>query len=315
MKSIRRRSIAAALAAASILVAAGCGGSSTSDKPATQTTAALSADQFRQQADAVCADIDTKVSALGEPTSEADIVPFLEKGLAVQNEQLTRLKAITPPSELKAAYDEALGLLQQQTDLITEAKDKIAGGTAAATVLAEYTPKLNDIEAKAKQKASELGLTKCGDTNGTQDGTATATSSVPTTAPVDTTSAPPVTPGQTVGTATFVADIQTFAQTLTQFGLTLQAAADGPDALKQRSSLLRSQLDDFDTVTAKMSGYTVDVPALETKRAAIVAASPDISRLGRELLDAAEAGDATKVASIASEFTTALQRLQTAASS
>jgi len=112
MKSIRRRSIAAALAAASILVAAGCGGSKTSDKPVTQTTAALSADQFRQQADAICADIDTKVDALGEPTSEADIVSYLEKGLAVQNEQLTRLRALTPPADLKAAYDEAVGLLQ-----------------------------------------------------------------------------------------------------------------------------------------------------------------------------------------------------------
>lgn len=312
MKSIRRRSIAAALAAASILVAAGCGGSKTSDKPATQTTAALTADQFRQQADAVCADIDVKVEALGEPSSEADIVPFLEKGLAVQAEQLTRLRALTPPAELKAAYDVALGLLQQQTDTITQAKDRIAGGEAATTVLAELSPKLDDLETQAKQKAAELGLTKCGDTDGSDSGA--TTESLTTTPPADTTAAPPTT-GQTVGTATFVADIQTFAQTLTQFGLTLQAAADGPDALKQRSSLLRSQLDSFDEVTAKMGGYTVDVPALETKRAAIVAASPDISRLGRELLDAAEAGDAGRVASIASEFTTALQRLQTAAAS
>jgi len=312
MKSIRRRSIAAALAAASILVAAGCGGSKTSDKPVTQTTAALSADQFRQQADAICADIDTKVDALGEPTSEADIVSYLEKGLAVQNEQLTRLRALTPPADLKAAYDEALGLLQQQTDTITQAKERISGGESATTVLAELSPKLDELESQAKQKAAELGLTKCGDTGGTSTGA--TTESLTPTAPVDTTATAP-TPGQTVGTATFVADIQTFAQTLTQFGLTLQAAADGPDALKKNSTLLRSQLDDFDSITAKMGGYTVDVPALETKRAAIVAASPDISRLGRELLDAAEAGDASKVASIAQEFTTALQRLQTAAAS
>jgi len=179
-------------------------------------------------------------------------------------------------------------------------------------VLAELSPKLDELESQAKQKAAELGLTKCGDTGGTSTGA--TTESLTPTAPVDTTATAP-TPGQTVGTATFVADIQTFAQTLTQFGLTLQAAADGPDALKKNSTLLRSQLDDFDSITAKMGGYTVDVPALETKRAAIVAASPDISRLGRELLDAAEAGDASRVASIAQEFTTALQRLQTAAAS
>lgn len=313
MKSIRRRSIAAALAAASILVAAGCGGSSSSDAPATQSTAALSADQFRQQADAVCADIDTKIDALGEPTSEADIVGYLERGLTIQAEQLTRLRALTPPAELKAAYDEALGLLQQQTDTITEAKNRIDGGESAVAVIGEYTQKLDDLETQAKQKATELGLTECGRDDNDTSTTGATTSAVTTAPPADTTAAPPA--GGTVGTATFVADIQTFAQTLTQFGLTLQAAADGPDALKERSTLLRSQLDEFDRITAKMGGYTVDVPALETKRAAIVAASPDISRLGRDLLDAAEAGDASRVTQIAAEFTTALQRLQTAAAS
>jgi hypothetical protein len=116
-----------------------------------------------------------------------------------------------------------------------------------------------------------------------------------------------------VDTATFVADVQTFAQVLTQFGLTLQAAAEGPDALRARSALMRQQLDDFDAATARMASYTVDVPALEQRRAAIVAASPDISRLGRELLDAAVAGDTAAVTRIAGEFTTALERLRTAA--
>lgn len=311
MSPIRRRSIAAALAAASLLVAAGCGGSSSSsDTPATQTTAALSADAFRQQADAICKDIDAKIEALGEPSSEADLLPFIDKGLALQTEQITRLKALTPPAELKTGFDQALALLQQQSDIITQAKTRISGGESALTVIGSLSPQLDPLEEQAKQKAAELGLVECGKDSGT------STTSTTATPPADTTTAvTPPTPGQVVGTSVFVADIQTFAQALTQFGLTLQAAADGPDALKERSTLLRSQLDDFDRVTTKMAGYTVDVPALETKRAAIVEASPDISRLGRDLLDAAEAGDASRVASIASEFTTALQRLQTAAAS
>jgi|GEM_PF-3253687 len=131
-----------------------------------------------------------------------------------------------------------------------------------------------------------------------------------TTAPV---TSSPSSPGRVVDTATFVQDVQAFAQTLTQFGLTLQAAAEGPEALRARSSLLRQQLDQFDAVAARMGGYTVDVPALESRRAAIVAASPDISRLGRELLDAAEAGDASRVQQIATQFTAALERLRDAA--
>lgn len=147
----------------------------------------------------------------------------------------------------------------------------------------------------------------------------TTTPPLTTTTPATTSSTTPATtpqstaPGRVVDTATFVRDVQAFAQTLTQFGLTLQAAAEGPDALKARSSLLRQQLDEFDAVTTRMSSYTVDVPTLETRRAAIVAAAPDISRLGRQLLDAAEAGDSSRVTQIASEFTAALERLRTAA--
>lgn len=120
-------------------------------------------------------------------------------------------------------------------------------------------------------------------------------------------------PGGTVDVATFVSDLQDFAQTLTQFGLTLQAAAEGPAALRARSATMRSQLDRFDQITAKMAGYHVDMPSLDKRRAAIVAASPDVSRLGRELLDAAEANDAPRIQRVAQEFIKAIERLRDAA--
>lgn len=151
-------------------------------------------------------------------------------------------------------------------------------------------------------------------------GTVPSTPSLPTTpttpvtgATAPTTAQSPETPGGTVSPAAFVTDVQAFAQTLTRFGLTLQAAAEGPEALRARSAAMRSQLDDLDTIVARMGSYRVEAPVLEERRAAIVAASPDVSRLGRELLAAAEAGDSQRVQQVAQEFTGALKRLQTAA--
>lgn len=151
-------------------------------------------------------------------------------------------------------------------------------------------------------------------------GTVPSTPSLPTTpttpvtgATAPTTAQSPETPGGTVSPAAFVTDVQAFAQTLTRFGLTLQAAAEGPEALRARSAAMRSQLDDLDTIVARMGSYRVEASVLEERRAAIVAASPDVSRLGRELLAAAEAGDSQRVQQVAQEFTGALKRLQTAA--
>lgn len=119
--------------------------------------------------------------------------------------------------------------------------------------------------------------------------------------------------GRVVPPGTFVNDVQDFAQTLTQFGLTLQSAAEGPAALRARSATMRGQLDRFDEIVVRMGSYRVEMPALETRRAAIVEASPDVSRLGRELLDAAEKNDSAEVQRVATDFIKAIERLQKAA--
>lgn len=241
--------------------------------------------------------------------------PFFDKAVPLYKEEIAKLKALTAPTELKPTWDTTLGLLDQVVGVVEGAQQRISSGEDGMTVAADISSKAQQLNDEADQKALELGLKVCG-----SDGTGTSTSTTATTATTADTTATTaatdtaVTPGQTVDLATFVGDVQKFAQTLTQFGLTLQAAADGPEALKKRATLLRTQLDDFDAATAKMSSYTVSNPDFEKRRAAIVAASPDISRLGRELLTAAEDQDAAGVQRVAKELTTALERLRTAAS-
>ncbi|MCB0871902.1 MAG: hypothetical protein H6531_03445 [Actinobacteria bacterium] len=301
-----RRVLATGLVGASLVIA-GCGGGG-------GDSATLSADEFRTQADAICKQAEDALDALGSPSSEAEFPGFFKQATELNRDQLAKLEDLSPPEELKSDYDEALGLLREQQKLYEDANTRVAGGENALTVIQSLDSKVRDLTDQAEQKASELGLRECG--NGSSSGSsttdATTTADDTTTAEVTTTAATD-TPGAEVGIEVFVADVQSYAQTLTQLGLTMQAAGSGSAALEKRAPLMRQQLDEFDAKTAKMAGYTVSVESLEVKRAAIVEASPDISRLGRELIDAAEAGDGSKAQSVAAEMQTALQRLKDAA--
>lgn len=319
---MRRGAAAVVLSAVLVLGAAACGGDDSGDASTAATTtaaptttaAALTADQFRQQANAVCADYQSRLDAIPAPDSPDQISAFFGTALPLYQEFIGKLQAISPPPELKADYDAALGSVNQILAQVQSAKSRIDAGEDPTTVVSSFGGTIDALQADADQKAIALGLNECADDDETSTTGTTTASTETVTPPADTTGSP-VAPGSTVDTATFVKDIQAFAQSLTQFGLTLQAAAEGPEALRARSGLLRQQLDEFDAITARMSAYTVDVPALEQKRAAIVAASPDISRLGRELLTAAEANDEAGVQRIATEFIAALERLRTAATS
>lgn len=128
-----------------------------------------------------------------------------------------------------------------------------------------------------------------------------------------TVTSPAVSSSTVVDGSTFVADVQAFAQTLTQFGLTLQAAGEGPDALKQRVSLLRQQLDDMDAAARTMAGYRVGNAELERRRTGIVSSAGDVSLLARRLLDQAQKGDTKGLAATAYNYRAALRRLRDAA--
>lgn len=325
MTPFARRSAALVAALTLAVGAAGCGGGgdSADTSTAAATTAALSIDQFRTQADAICGEYKGKLDALAAPSSPAEVGPFFDKAVPLYKEEVSKLKALAAPAELKPTFETTLGLLDQVVGEVEGAQQRIAKGEDAQTVITEIDSKVTDLNKQADEKAREMGLKVCGDdetstsTTGTDTTATTATTAdvTSTTAGADTSGTDTaIAPGSTVDLATFVGDVQKFAQTLTQFGLTLQAAADGPDALKKRSALLRSQLDEFDAATTRMGSYTVDSPEFEKRRAAIVAASPDISRLGRELLTAAENQDAAGVQRVAKEMTTALERLRSAAS-
>jgi hypothetical protein len=304
------RPIVGGLAIGCIALVAGCGGGTSSS--------ALSPEEYRTQADAICTTFDTAQNAVAEPTSPETIAPYFEKLLPLATKRTAELKALKVPDELKATHDEAIGLEEQQLAILTDAKKRIDGGESSVAVVTEIQSKVTPLSDKSDALAKELGLKVCGKDDSTTTTSTTATAPVLTTATTqtettDTTATTSASPTGEVDATVFAGDVQKLGGNLTQFGLTLQAAAQGPAALAERSTLLRTQLDEFDTIIGRMDGYTVSTPELESRRAAIVASGPDVTSSGRELLDAADAGDASKLNAILPKFTSALTKLQTAA--
>jgi hypothetical protein len=299
MSFVRSRPLAALAVVGAAAAIAGCGGGGDSD-------GALSAEQFRKQADAICADANTRIDTLDEPTQADQVLGFLQSGLTVQKEQLEKLRALKPPSDLAGTFDEATGLLDQQTAAIQGAADRIAGGESAEAVIADVNSKIDSLNDQADAKAKELGLEVCG----TEDtgGATTATTATAPTAP--TTPTAPATSGATTGdTAGYVEDVQAAAGALTTFGTALQSTTSLDD-LKSKVPGATAALDDFDQAIAKLDTYTLSEATLDEQRAGLVRTGPKVSDVLRRFLDAAQKGDVSQVQALVPEVMSTIQEFQ-----
>ncbi len=305
MPLARRRPLAGIAALGAVAVIAGCGGGSDS----------LTADEFRTQADAICADYNRQSDALSDPSSPDEILPSLKEILPLQQDQLTKLKALEPPSELSGTFDEALALLDKQSAILTSAESRITAGEDPLTVIGEISDEAGPIGDEADTKAKDLGLTVCG-TNGNDTSTTTSTSTAPT-APTtaeatteETTSTAPTTAEGS--TAAYVTDVQSAATALQDFGTLLQSTTSVAD-LKSKTSKAQADLDDFDSAIAKLDGYTLDVPRLERQRAGLTRTGPKVSDVLRRFLDAAGTGDVGAIQKLLPEVTSTIAEFQKAA--
>lgn len=305
MSLVRSRPLAALAVVGAMAAIAGCGGGD-------DDSGALSADEFRTQADAICADANTRLEALDEPTGADQVLGFLQSGLTVQKEQLEKLKALQPPEDLAGTFTEATELLDQQTAAIQGAADRIAGGEDAETVIGEVDSQIDGINDQADAKAKELGLTVCG-TEDTGTGGTDTTATVAT-APELTTSVPDTT-ATTAGTgdtAGYVEDVQSAASALTEFGTALQSTTSLDD-LKAKVPDATNALDTFDTAIDKLGTYTLSDDTLDKQRAGLVRTGPKVSDVLRRFLDAAQEGDVTAVQALVPEVTSTITEFQQAA--
>lgn len=288
--------VLAVLAAAAFI--AGCGGGSSD----------LSAAEFRAQADAICADLNTQIDGLTQPTSAETFLPYLRAGLPIQKAQLKKLEALKPPSDLKAAYAEAMHLQEQQLAAISGAADRIEAGESAEAVVNDVSGDIDAIKTKSDAKAKELGLNVCGTEKTSATATATTTAATDTTAPATSTTAS----GTTAAPAAYVRDVQVATTALKSFGEMLQNSTSLQD-LGSRAGAAQGKLDEFDVAIAKLGTYTLASKRLDRQRAGLAATGPGVSDVLRRFLTAAAANDIAGVGKLVPEVTKEIGKFQAAA--
>jgi hypothetical protein len=298
---VRRRPLAGLAVVGAAALIAGCGGGS--DSP--------SADEFRERADAICADANRELDPL-EPASNSseDVVTFLTSGLQIQQSQIDRLKDLDPPSDLEGTWNEAIDLLEQRQALIQEAADRIAAGESAAEVLGDDA-EIERLQEESRQKARDLGLTVCGSEDEEPSTTAADTTA---TAPDTATAAPGTTsgPAQSGESAQYVADVQAAAGALQSFGQVLQGSTNVDD-FKANVPEAQASLDEFDAAIAKLDGYELSDARLEEQRSGLAETGPKVSDVLRRFLDAASSGDIAAVGELVPEVTARINEFQQAA--
>lgn len=297
MPLARRRSLAGLVAIAATALIAGCGGGSDS----------LSAEDFRTQADAICADANRELDALTEPTSAEQFLPYIQAALPIQRAQLDRLKALDPPDDLQSDFDTGVTAIQEQIDAIDGAATRIEGGEDATAVVTDVTPTIESLNEKSDAAARSLGLTVCG-----SDSDTTATTPTTPTAPATTASTTPTAPTGSGDAAAYVADVQEAATALQTFGTLLQSTT-GLDDLRAKVPEAQASLDSFDAAIAKLDGYTLSSSELEQQRAGLARTGPAVSDVLRRFLDAANEGDLAAVQALVPEVTRTIGEFQSAA--
>ena len=151
-----RRGVAP-LAAALTLSLAACGGGGADEAQP------LTADQFRQQADAICKQYEGKISALGSPDSLADLGDLVDKVVPIIEEGNQKLAALQPPAELTDDWSRAMALQKENLGVAKDLQQAIHDQDVAKAQ--ELLSKLDETDTRSNQIARNIGLEDCGQAN------------------------------------------------------------------------------------------------------------------------------------------------------
>jgi hypothetical protein len=139
-------------AAVAVLALAACGGGDGGDQ--------LTADEFRQQADAICGEFEGRLDELGTPESLDDLQGYVDDAVPILEEGTNRLDELQPPDELEEDWNRAMEVNRDQLDNVRELQDAVADGDQAR--VAELLQQSDEVREESNQLAADLGLTECG---------------------------------------------------------------------------------------------------------------------------------------------------------
>ena len=131
-------------------LAAGCGGGSS--KP-------LSHDEFVKQANAICAEYNDRIAALGTPQGLSDLVTFAQKGRATAEDDVGKFAKLKPPA--KDAAGAAAFVAAGRTVIDNLGKLEAAAKKGSVSAVQQIAAAAQANADRARLIAQRLGLTEC----------------------------------------------------------------------------------------------------------------------------------------------------------
>lgn len=132
------------------LAAAGCGGED------------LSADEYRTQANQLCAIAEQRAREAPPPQSPEEIGPSLEAALQLGIEQQEEFERLEPPDEVADQHEEAVEQGEEQIETIEGLIDELEEGDDPAETFVDRIPELNEQIERSNALAQEIGgLEEC----------------------------------------------------------------------------------------------------------------------------------------------------------
>jgi hypothetical protein len=135
---------------------------STTTASATPVAGSSEAD-FAAQANALCSKFNDQVAAVPQPTetTPAALGAYLDQALSLLDQQITELKALTPPASVSPAWSKVLQTIEAEQAQIKALVPKLkAGDTAAISQMQSISS--DDINSQF----DALGMTTCGSGSG-----------------------------------------------------------------------------------------------------------------------------------------------------
>jgi hypothetical protein len=138
--------------AAAVGLAASCGG---------DEGASLSADEFRDRAEANCREIEE--ADVRPPSDVSDVDRFADEFIAEVEASASEMHELEPPEEFQARWQEYLALVDDAVSRLHEFRDDLEGASPEEiTRLAdEFGADFEELESRGHEIERELGLDEC----------------------------------------------------------------------------------------------------------------------------------------------------------
>lgn len=153
MSSIRRVARASIALLAAMLAITGCGGGG-NDR--------LSRPEFVSRADAICAEYEGKLNALGTPQNPEQLADFADKALPIARDGREELGELRPPEDLEETYDAWLEQGDRAIEIVEDLRDAAEDGDVSE--IQRIAQEAQTADVKANRLAAQLGFERCGET-------------------------------------------------------------------------------------------------------------------------------------------------------